>query len=61
MAVIWILLGIAAAIVLSLLARADRHHAETVQKLQRLEDFVRAAEAPEQQERRVYGDQGYVP
>lgn len=54
--IIWILLGIAAAIALSQLARADRHHAETMRKLQELEDSARAAETPEQQERRVYGN-----
>lgn len=53
---IWILLGIAAAIALSQLVRADRRHAEAMRKLQELEDSARAAETPEQQERRVYGD-----
>ena len=51
----WILLGVGVALLLSRIARADRQHADTTQKLQALEDFARAAETPEQQERRVYG------
>ena len=52
---VWILLGVGVALLLSHIARADRRHAEAMRKLQALEDFARAAETPEQQERRVYG------
>jgi len=43
------------ALLLSHIARADRQHAKAMQKLQALEGFARAAETPEQRERRVYG------